>query len=172
VVLLVSAACGSSSATPTSTTSAGATPTTSGAASGPSSVKVATVGSLGPVLVNSAGMTLYRYTPDGKDMSVCTGGCASLWPPLTVTAGTTPTGGSGVPAADLSDFARTDGTHQISYMGMPLYTYNGDTKAGQATGQGVGGTWFVVKASSAAATPPTGATTPATTAKSSGGYGY
>lgn len=171
VVLLVSAACGSSSATPHSSTGGQANPTAStGAASGPSVVKMATVGTLGPVLVDSAGMTLYRYTPDGKDKSVCTGTCASLWPPLTVPAGTTATGAAGIPGADLGVFARTDGTHQIAYKGMPLYTYTGDTKAGEASGQGVGGTWFVVTASSSA--PATGGSSPSTTAAPSGGNGY
>ncbi len=174
-VLLVSAACGSSSASPPSTASSATTASTGGTAttSAPPGtvVKVSTIGSVGPVLVNEAGMTLYRYTPDGKDKSVCSGGCASLWPPLTVPAGTAPTGAPGIPAADLGVITRTDGTHQITYKGMPLYTYTGDSKAGEASGQGVGGTWFVVTASSSV-TPPTGGTTPPTTAKSSGGYGY
>ncbi len=171
VVLLLSSACGSSAATP-STTTAGGSVTTSAKASGPALVTVARVGSLGPVLVDKAGMTLYRYTPDGTDRSVCTGGCASLWPPLTVPAGTAAaTGGAGVPSSDLGIITRADGTHQITYKGMPLYTYTGDTKAGEASGQGVGGTWFVVTNPSTSS-PATGGASPSTTAKSSGGYGY
>jgi hypothetical protein len=113
---------------------------------------------------------------------VCTGGCASLWPPLTVPAGTTKVaGGAGVSSSDLGIIMRTDGSHQITYKGMPLYTYTGDTKPGQASGQGVGGTWFVVTAfaipsgSSTAPSPSSGSSTapsPTTTAKPSGGYGY
>lgn len=171
VVLLVSAACGSSGATPPSSTSGQGSTTTSTAASGPTVVKLASVGTFGPVLVDSAGMTLYRYTPDGRDTSVCTGGCASVWPPLTVPAGTTaPTGGAGIQGADLGVITRGDGSHQITYKGIPLYTYTGDTKAGEATGQEVGGTWFVVTTSPSATA--TDGTSPPTTAKSSGGYGY
>jgi hypothetical protein len=54
---------------------------------------------------------------------------------------------------------------------MPLYTYTGDTKAGEASGQGVGGTWFVVTTTSTSSSP-TGGASPSTTTKSSGGYGY
>ncbi len=172
LLLLVAAACGSSGATPSPTTSGGGGAVTAGTTgSGSASVKAASVGSLGTVLVNPSGMTLYRYTPDGTNKSVCTGGCASLWPPLTVPTGaTTATGGSGIPSSDLGIIMRTDGSHQVTYKGMPLYTYTGDTKAGDATGQGLDGIWFVVKAPSAASTPAT--QSPSTTAKSSGGYGY
>jgi len=171
-LLLLAAACGSSGASP-GTTTTGAPPTTTSAtnSSGPASVKVATVGSVGAVLVDTSGMTLYRYTPDGANKSVCTGACSSVWPPLTVPAGTTHAiGSTGVPSGDLGIIMRSDGTHQITYKGIPLYTYTGDTKAGQASGQGVGGIWFVVKSPSAASA--TAATSPPTTAKSSGGYGY
>ena len=173
LILLVAAACGSSGASPSTTTSgaAGRRPRAPDSGSGSVSVKAASVGSLGTVLVDSSGMTLYRYTPDGTNKSVCTGGCASLWPPLTVPTGTaSATGGSGIPSSDLGIIMRSDGTHQVTYKGMPLYTYTGDTKAGDATGQGVDGIWFVVKASSAAST--SGSQSPSTTGASSGGYGY
>jgi len=171
LIVLVAAACGSGSASPTTTTSGGgATTAASASASGSASVKVASVGSLGSVLVSKTGMTLYRYTPDGANKSVCTGGCAALWPPLTVPAGTTHATGAGVASADLGIIMRTDGTHQVTYKGMPLYTYTGDTKAGDASGQGVAGTWFVVKPTTTAST--SAATSPPTTAHSSGGYGY
>lgn len=172
LVLLVGAACGSSGASPSTTTSGGGGAVTAGTTgSASASVKSATVGSVGSVLVSSSGMTLYRYTPDGMNKSVCSGGCASLWPPLTVPAGTTSaTGGSGIPSTDLGVITRSDGTHQVTYKGMPLYTYTGDSKAGDATGQGLDGIWFVIKSPSAASTSV--AKSPSTTAKSSGGYGY
>jgi predicted lipoprotein with Yx(FWY)xxD motif len=171
VVLVVAAACGSSAATPAASTGAGSV-TTAAPAAGSGLVQVARVGSLGPVLVDKTGMTLYRYTPDGMDKSVCTGGCAALWPPLTEPSGTAAvTGAPGLPASDLGTFVRADGTRQITYRGMPLYTYRGDTKAGEASGQGVGGTWFAVTTASASS-PPTGGGSLSTTAGSSGGYGY
>jgi predicted lipoprotein with Yx(FWY)xxD motif len=76
-------------------------------------------------------------------------------------------GAAGLGASNLGTVARSDGTLQVTYKGMPLYRYTGDTKTGDANGQGVGGIWFVVPASATAA-----ATTTPTTAKSSGGYGY
>ncbi len=172
-ILVMAAACGSSAATPASSTGGGSTTTAAGASgTGMVAVAVARVGSLGPVLVDKDGMTLYRYTPDGRDKSVCTGGCASLWPPLTAPAGTTTVaGGAGVPSPDLGTIVRADGTRQIIYKGMPLYTYTGDTKAGEASGQGVGGTWFVVTTTSGSASP-TATTAPSTTTAPSGGYGY
>jgi predicted lipoprotein with Yx(FWY)xxD motif len=162
---VLAAACGSSSSTATTTTgarSASQTGTTTAV------VTTAKVGSVGSVLVNSSGMTLYRYTPDGTDKSVCTGACAAAWPPLTVPAGTTKVAaGPGVPSTDLGTITRADGTVQVTYKGEPLYTYVNDKTAGADTGQGVENTWFVVSAPAAAAGS---ATTPTTAA--SGGYGY
>jgi predicted lipoprotein with Yx(FWY)xxD motif len=129
-------------------------------------VDVATVGSLGAVLVTRAGRTLYRYAPDGTGRSVCTGECASAWPPLTVPAGTEHVaGGARIPGSDLGTTTRSDGTLQVTYRGMPLYTYVGDAKAGDATGQGLGGTWFVVPTSSSPASTTTSPPSP-------GGHGY
>ena len=41
---------------------------------------------------------------------------------------------------------RPEGTLQVSFDGMPLYTFAGDSRPGQANGQGIGGVWFAVKA--------------------------
>ena len=38
---------------------------------------------------------------------------------------------------------RDDGTTQVTYAGAPIYYFAKDTKAGDVTGQGVGGVWFV-----------------------------
>jgi predicted lipoprotein with Yx(FWY)xxD motif len=166
-VALVAAACSSGGSTSTTTTGGGGSSTpTSGAAA--AAVVLTGSTSHGTVLTNSAGLTLYHFTPDGTGTPTCTGGCASLWPPLTVPSGTAHVvGAAGLSAANLGTVARSDGTLQVTYKGMPLYHYTGDTKAGDANGQGVGGIWFAVTASSAAP-----ATTTPTTAKSSGGYGY
>ena len=99
--------------------------------------------SLGKVLATSTGRTLYLSTSDTKNHSNCTGGCASAWPPLMTKA--KPVAGMGVNKALLGTAKR--GTKlQVSYNGHPLYRYTGDTKAGQTTGEGVGG-FYVVKAS-------------------------
>jgi predicted lipoprotein with Yx(FWY)xxD motif len=172
-VAVLLAACGSSGSSSTTTTAAPVTstsgsPTTSAPA--PGVVDASTVGTHGVILVTKTGVTLYRYTPDGTGAPTCTGGCATAWPPLTVPAGTNPvTAGSGVTASDLGTVARSDGSLQVTYKKMPLYTFAGDSAPGQANGQGVGGIWFVVPATATtSATGGSGATT--TTTKS--GYGY
>ncbi len=99
--------------------------------------------SLGKVLATSKGRTLYLYTSDGRNKSMCTGSCASVWPPL-LTKGK-PVAGMGVKKSLLGTAER--GTKlQVTYNGHPLYTYTGDSKAGQTNGEGSGG-FFVVNAS-------------------------
>jgi predicted lipoprotein with Yx(FWY)xxD motif len=91
-------------------------------------------------------MTLYIRTSDPAGGSSCTDGCASAWPPLTVTAGMQPLAGTGV-TGTLATFARSDGSLQVTYNGRALYYYASDTKPGDTTGQGVGGVWFVAPVS-------------------------
>ena len=98
----------------------------------------AAVTSLGAVLVGQDGHTLYVHGGDTATSSTCIGGCATAWPPLTVTAGATATAGKGV-TGKLGTLARPDGTTQVTYDGMPLYGWQNDTKPGDVTGQGVGG---------------------------------
>ena len=99
--------------------------------------------SLGKRLATSTGRTLYLYTSDAKNHSNCTGSCASAWPPL-MTKGK-PVAGMGVHKM-LLETAKRGTKLQVSYNGHPLYTYTGDSAAGQTTGEGSGG-FFVVKAS-------------------------
>jgi|HubBroStandDraft_1064217.scaffolds.fasta_scaffold43469_3 predicted lipoprotein with Yx(FWY)xxD motif len=134
-----------------------------GASSGSSVVKEATVGSLGKVLVTGGGLTLYHFTQDTKNTATCTGGCATEWPPLFLAKGVkTPVGGPGVKGLGTAKWA--DGKLQVTFHGEPLYRFVGDTAAGQAKGENVGGTWFVVKT--------TAATTTKKSSAPSGGYGY
>ena len=111
----------------------------------PSSAAVVNAGqnaSLGSFLVDSTGMTLYLYTKDTPNTSVCYGGCATLWPPL-LTNGA-PTAGTGVTASMLGTTTRTDGTVQVTYNGWPLYYFAKDKVAGDITGEGVGSVWYVL----------------------------
>ncbi|MBI1854971.1 MAG: hypothetical protein HYR93_03765 [Chloroflexi bacterium] len=105
-------------------------------------VMVAQNNELGPYLVNSQGMTLYLLTSDSAATSTCSGGCASNWPPLTVTGA--PTAGDGVDAALFGTLVRADGATQVTYNGHPLYTYKNDAKPGDTNGQGAGGVWFTL----------------------------
>ena len=103
--------------------------------------------SLGSILVDSQGRTLYLFEADKAGMSACSGGCASVWPPLMATG--TPQAGAGVQAAKLGTIAGSGGGRQVSYNGHPLYTFAGDAKAGDTTGQALdqfGAKWYVVDA--------------------------
>ncbi len=111
-------------------------------------VKAAKRGKLGTILITASGYTLYRFTPDTSKKLACTGACTQAWPPLVLPKGVThATAGSGVEQSLLG--TRKRGTSlQVTYKGLPLYRYAADTAPGQTNGQGVGGTWFVVKSSS------------------------
>ena len=98
--------------------------------------------SLGTILVDSAGMTLYVFANDPTDTATCTGGCASTWPPLLVDGEVKV--GEGL---DDSNFVLVagEGGQQLSGFGHPLYYYAGDSAPGDVNGDGVGGVWFVAK---------------------------
>jgi len=120
-------------------------PTTAASSSSSSVSEAATVAlGSGGFLVDANGMTLYLFTKDTTSASTCSGGCATNWPPLTVTG--QPVAGAGVDASLLGTTTRADGSIQVTYNGHPLYYYKSDHAAGDENGQGVGGVWFVVSA--------------------------
>lgn len=85
------------------------------------------------------GKTVYVFDSDlGESMSVCEGTCADTWTPVLGNAGSV----ENIPG--LSLIARADSTLQVAYLGRPLYTYSGDTAAGDANGQAVGNNWWQV----------------------------
>ena len=92
------------------------------------------------VLATPAGATLYTFDKDtaGSGKSTCNGPCATNWPPLAAQA-------SDAAAGDWTIVTRDDGTKQWAFKGWPLYTYAKDAKAGDATGDGKGNVWHVVK---------------------------
>jgi len=99
---------------------------------------------LGNILTDSYGRTLYRFTKDTVNVnSACYGKCAVAWPPLLIADGN-PIAGEGVNGSMLGILTRTDGTRQVMYNGMPLYYYFKDVKAGDTVGQLVGNVWFIV----------------------------
>jgi predicted lipoprotein with Yx(FWY)xxD motif len=105
---------------------------------------------LGTILTDAKGMTVYTFKKDTPGVSNCSGTCATNWPPVTATEPLTlPVGVPGT----LSLIARTDGSKQLAYNGQPLYTFAGDKATGDTKGQGVGGMWYVVNPSAAGATP-------------------
>jgi predicted lipoprotein with Yx(FWY)xxD motif len=149
-IALLVAACGSGSAASPATTSAAAPATAAPAAAGSAAPAaegrpMVNLGSttLGDVLVDGNGMTLYMFTADSGGASACTGDCLATWPAL---AGDGATPGPGLDAANFASITRDDGSKQVTFYGMPLYTFSGDKAAGDVNGQGVGGKWYVVKA--------------------------
>jgi predicted lipoprotein with Yx(FWY)xxD motif len=143
LVALVVAACGSGAA---ATASPPATASTSTATSSGASATVdAASSSLGSILVDSRGRTLYLWQADTGPRSTCSGACAAAWPPL-LTNGA-PAAGSGVNASLLGTTRRSNGTEQVTYNHHPLYLFEGDTAPGQTNGQGsdgFGALWYAL----------------------------
>jgi predicted lipoprotein with Yx(FWY)xxD motif len=151
-------------------------------------ISVASNGTLGKIVVGSTGHTLYHFTGDHGKHVACTGVCAATWPPLLVGKTAKPLGGAGITGAKLGTIARPDGSLQVTYNGLTLYTYSGDAKRGQANGEGLENKWFAVgstgalvkaapAASSSGAAPggygnSSTASTPTTTTGSDGGGYY
>ena len=101
--------------------------------------------SLGQILVDGNGMTIYLFEKDKGTTSMCDGSCAKYWPPVATNGA--PKAGSGVTAGKLGTTKRADGTTQVTYSGHPLYLYTGDKTPGDVTGQGLnafGALWYVV----------------------------
>ena len=103
-----------------------------------------TKGSLGEILTDPKGRTLYVFTKDKGDQSACSGACASTWPALTTTGAGAPTAGSGVDQSKLATAKQANGSMQVTYAGHPLYYYAGDSAPGQTNGQGLNKLWYVV----------------------------
>jgi predicted lipoprotein with Yx(FWY)xxD motif len=127
-------------------------------------LKAGKIGSV-TVVTNAKGFTLYSFGPDTSSKSNCNGSCAQFWPPVKGPA----KAGPGV-TGKLGTIKRSDGSTQATYNGHPLYTYVGDKKPGQATGNNLnlsGGVWHEVPVSGKAAPAPSGSHS-----SSGGGYGY
>jgi len=137
--------------------------TTGSAARNVSAVKVVKNPKLGKqVLVTRRGFTLYSLSAETHGRFICTDKtCLSAWTPLAVPAGTKPTG-----AAKLATIRRPDGRTQVTYRGLPLYSFSGDRKPGDTNGNGFKdvGTWGVATLTAAKSPPPASSSPP-------GGYG-
>ncbi len=167
--MLTVAACGSSpsggSGGSSSSPSASAPSSSANAASAGTVVKTAKIGGA-TVLTNSKGFALYWFAPDTPTTSKCNGSCAQFWPPLPG-----PVTGSGI-MGTFGTITRSDGSKQATFDGHPLYTYKGDTKPGEATGNGLnisGGVWHEVTESGGGGGSPAPSSS---SSSSAGGYGY
>ncbi|KAE8762744.1 COG4315 family predicted lipoprotein [Georgenia thermotolerans] len=150
VALLAGCGGGGTGASTTESATGGATAsespggTASGGASGSgtaSGEEISTAStSLGTILVDEDGKTLYVFAQDSPGKSTCEGQCLAAWPPVKGPA----KAGNGADAALLGTTQRSDGSTQVTYKDAPLYYYAADQKPGDTTGQGVGGVWWVV----------------------------
>jgi len=112
--------------------------------SGPATALKTETTRVGQVLASSGGLTLYYYSEDkaGSGTSVCTGACATAWPPLA--APVKAPAGVRLPGK-LGVITRPNGLKQVTLNGYPLYRYAGDKAPGQAAGNGMEGYWHVIK---------------------------
>ena len=123
------------------------------------------------VLVNSKGMTLYALSAERHGRFICTTAnvpgtstpCSALWHPLTAQSGQSL--GSGIGHLATVQRPGMSGL-QVTYRGMPLYTFAEDHSAGQVSGNGLHdvGTWHAVTLAAATTAP--------STTTGGGGYGY
>ena len=177
---LLIAACGSSS---NNTTSSAASTQPAAQTTSPSSAVVVKTASssLGTILIDSQGMTLYHLSGEQNGKFICTSSaCVGVWHPLIAPSGGTPSGEVG----SLGTVKRPEGTVQVTYKGTPLYTFTGDQQSGETKGQGIKdvGTWSVITTSSSGTPATSTSSTPATSAPSTssspeesssgGGYSY
>lgn len=108
--------------------------------------------SLGNVLVDASGFTLYRFSKDSGKQNTClkTSECSTTWPALESSG--QPTAGTGVKSSLLSTIKLPSGARQVTYAGHPLYRYATASERGEAGYAGVrqfGGTWYAVSSSGA-----------------------
>jgi predicted lipoprotein with Yx(FWY)xxD motif len=99
--------------------------------------------SLGEIVVDGEGMTVYMFDNDtqGGDGSACEGDCAANWP--AVTTDTEMPEVEGV-TGEVGTITGVDGGMQVTLNGWPLYYFAGDMAAGDVNGQGVNDVWWVL----------------------------
>lgn len=102
------------------------------------------------VLTRTNGHTLYSLSVETHGRFVCTGSCLGTWKPLVVAQGVKPKG-----SVKLGTIRRPDGKTQVTFKGRPLYSFDGDAKAGEANGEGFKdvGTWHAAKVAAASTSP-------------------
>jgi predicted lipoprotein with Yx(FWY)xxD motif len=115
------------------------------------------------IVVDQTNRTMYHITTDKGKKITCTGACSGIWPPLTVAKGQKPKAGPGISKSKLGTVKRPDGKTQVTYAGLTLYRYTGDSKSGQTNGEGFEKIWYAVG--------PSGKLVKSASPAASGGYG-
>ena len=153
-LVMTLAGCGSSSSSANPAAGTGSsTPQSQTAVSGSTSALQITSTSIGTVLVNASGRTVYELVGDTAANQTCTGGCLTAWPPV-----------------------MTNGSQMI-VNGHPAFTFAGDSSAGQTNGHNVTdqwGRWLALDASGnpISAPAPSSSTAATTTAPAAGGAAF
>jgi predicted lipoprotein with Yx(FWY)xxD motif len=169
VIALIAAGCGGGSGSGNDSAAASTPPKT--ASGQTATIGTASSGSLGTILVDSQGRTLYLFQKDSGTKSACYGACASIWPALQDSG--KPSVGSGLNAALIGTSSRSDGMPQVTYNGHPLYLFSGDQKPGDTGGQGLtdfGASWYALSGAGNQVTAQ--ASSGSTTSSSYGGSAY
>ena len=119
----------------------GTSPTSAPAAASDVALKTAKAGAH-TIVVDGEGKTVYYYTLDqaNSGKSACVGGCITLWPPVTADSAQPKVEGV---TGTIGTITTADGKPWVTLNGMPLYYYAKDASAGDTTGQGVAGVWYV-----------------------------
>jgi predicted lipoprotein with Yx(FWY)xxD motif len=82
----------------------------------------------------NASFPVYTLSGDHGHNSACQGQCAVDWPPLLTSK--QPEAAPGVDQHALGIIVRSDGTHQVTYNGRPLYLFNNDAYIAGIPGAG------------------------------------
>ena len=106
------------------------------------SVQLMDHSSLGSVLTDEAGMTLYYFSRDFQSTSVCEGGCLANWPIFYTDQLSLD---EGLDEGDFATITRGDGEKQTTYKGWPLYYFANDANPGDVAGEGANNIWYVAK---------------------------
>jgi predicted lipoprotein with Yx(FWY)xxD motif len=172
---LLIAACGSSSSSKTTSSAASTQAAAQSSSSSSSAVVKSASSSLGTILVDSQGMTLYHLSGEQNGKFICTSSaCLGVWHPLIAPSGGAPSGEVG----SLGTVKRPEGKMQVTYKGTPLYTFAQDKQAGETNGQGIKdvGTWSVITTNSSSTRTSTSSSSEPEGSSgggsSGGGYGY
>jgi predicted lipoprotein with Yx(FWY)xxD motif len=143
-----------------------------GSGGGTQTVATQSISGVGSALADSSGKVLYTNDMDTGSKIACTDQCLTEWVPLAAPSGGQPTSDDSAVQAKLGTVKRPDGSSQVTFGGLPLYTFVEDSP-GQATGNGFadsfGGTDFIWTAATASGKAAPASTT--TTDSSSGGGG-
>ncbi|MCZ2401851.1 hypothetical protein IV498_01295 [Paenarthrobacter sp. Z7-10] len=114
----------------------------SGSAAETSKLAVST-SSLGQIIVDGAGMTVYVFDKDvaNSGKSNCSGGCLASWPPVIAKRGAPSLAGI---SAKVGTIPTANGAKQVTINGLPVYYFAADRAAGDTKGQSVNNIWWVL----------------------------